>query len=94
MLYQYTDTASHYTVFGKDTTVAITERLERFKIANSALKSSVFGDRTFTKSFKKNPTVFGNAIIFGGLPYLFIALLYTFKFYSTIVRSIRNSKYK
>ncbi|MBI9033220.1 MAG: hypothetical protein JEZ03_02000 [Bacteroidales bacterium] len=94
-LYQYTNNESGKTnVMGKETDVAFVDRFERFNIALSVLETSSFGDRSFTKKFGSNPTVYGTALIYGGIPYLVIALLYSMVFYIPLLKRVWRSQYK
>jgi hypothetical protein len=93
--YQFTDNASSIDSFyGKKTSEAVIDRFDRFSYANSVTSETIFGDRSVAKLFNKNPSVYGNALIYGGIPYIIICLIFTIIFYFSIIKKIRNSKYK
>ena len=81
-------------MLGKRARISLFDRYERYKIAESTLNDSFFGDPELRKTYGRNPTALGLVIIYGGIPFVLLCLLYSGYFYSSLlVRLIRNSQY-
>jgi hypothetical protein len=81
-------------IIGKGFNVSAIDRVERFNVAASVIDNDFFGNRSFTKFYARNPTPYGVALIFGGVPYLLLVLANAIIFYFVLIKETRYLKYK
>jgi len=82
-------------VIGKNFNITAIDRVDRFNIAASVIKENFLGNRSLTRtSIIHNPTPYGLALIFGGVPYFLLVLANAIIFYFTLIKETRYLKYK
>ena len=79
-------------MIGKSTNQSVIGRFDRFEIVMNEIIENPFGNISFKQEYSTNSSAFGDVLILGGFPLLFLSIIMVWVFYRKLIIELRNSK--
>ena len=90
LFYEATNISNRESVIAKNTDINFENRSMRFDVVLEAVKENPLGNVKTLSWFHSNPTLYGNILIKGGWPYLFLFILFITFFYIEFFSMVRK----